>query len=83
MLVLRKPYLLYLGDAVLKSDCKTAFGLRDWCREDVLGEWSHPAATVTLDLPRLAPAAGSTRRSVLDSALSLSRAPRASSSPTR
>jgi uncharacterized NAD-dependent epimerase/dehydratase family protein len=55
MLVLRKPYLLYLGDALLKSDCKTAFGLRDWCREDVLGEWSHPAATVTLDLPRLAP----------------------------
>jgi uncharacterized NAD-dependent epimerase/dehydratase family protein len=57
MLVLRKPYLLYLGDAVIKSDCKTAFGLRDWCRNDVLGEWSHAAATVTLDLPRLAPAA--------------------------
>ncbi len=56
MLVLRKPYLLYLGDAVLKSDCKTAFGLRDWCREDVIGEWSHPAAKVTLDLPRLSPA---------------------------
>ena len=57
MLTLRKPYLLYLGDAALKSDCKTAFGLRDWCRADVLGEWSHPAARVTLDLPRLAPAA--------------------------
>ncbi len=57
MLVLRKPYLLYLGDAQLKSDCKTAFGLRDWCREDVLGEWSHPAASVTLEVPRLAPAA--------------------------
>jgi uncharacterized NAD-dependent epimerase/dehydratase family protein len=55
MLVLRKPYLLYLGDAVLKSDCKTAFGLRDWCREDVIGEWSHPDAKVTLDLPRLSP----------------------------
>jgi uncharacterized NAD-dependent epimerase/dehydratase family protein len=56
MLVLRKPYLLYLGDAVLKSDCKTAFGVRDWCRPDVIGEWSHPAAKVTLDLPRLSPA---------------------------
>jgi uncharacterized NAD-dependent epimerase/dehydratase family protein len=56
MLVLRKPYLLYLGDAVLKSDCKTAFGLRDWCGQDVIGEWSHPAAKVTLDLPRLSPA---------------------------
>ena len=55
MLVLRKPYLLYLGDATLKSDCKTAFGLRDWCRDAVLAEWSHPAGTVTLGLPRLSP----------------------------
>src|SRR5215472_5057655 len=55
MHVLRKPYLLYLGDAVLKSDCKTAFGMRDWCREDVLGEWSHPSGRVTLGLPRMAP----------------------------
>ena len=57
MLELRKPYLLYLGDATLKSDCKTAFGLRDRCRSDVLGEWSHPAATVSVDIPRLSPAA--------------------------
>jgi D-glutamate N-acetyltransferase len=55
MRVLRKPYLLYLGDAVLKSDCKTAFGLRDWCRADVLGEWSHPNGRVTLGLPRMSP----------------------------
>jgi uncharacterized NAD-dependent epimerase/dehydratase family protein len=55
MFVLRKPYLLYLGDAILKSDCKTAFGLRDWCRADVLGEWSHPNGRVTLGLPRLSP----------------------------
>ena len=27
---LRKPYLLFLGDAQIKSDAKTAFGLRDW-----------------------------------------------------
>jgi uncharacterized NAD-dependent epimerase/dehydratase family protein len=53
---LRKPYLLYLGDVELKSDAKTAFGLRDWCGEDVLGEWSLPQATVTLGLPKLAPA---------------------------
>ncbi len=56
MNVLRKPYLLYLGDAVLKSDCKTAFGLRDWCPGDVLGEWSHSHGRVTLGLPRLSPA---------------------------
>jgi hypothetical protein len=53
---LRKPYLLFLGDVTLKTDAKTAFGLRDWCGQDVLGEWSLPAATVTLGLPRLAPA---------------------------
>lgn len=53
---LRKPYLLFLGDVELKSDAKTAFGLRDWCGTDVLGEWSLPAATVSLGLPRLAPA---------------------------
>jgi uncharacterized NAD-dependent epimerase/dehydratase family protein len=61
MFALRKPYLLYLGDAVLKSDCKTAFGLRDWCRADVLGEWSHPNGRVTLGLPRLSPADAATR----------------------
>lgn len=52
---LRKPYLLFLGDVELKSDAKTAFGLRDWCADDVLGEWSLPAATVSLGLPRLTP----------------------------
>lgn len=53
---LRKPYLLFLGDVDLKSDAKTAFGLRDWCRADVMGEWSLPAATVSLGLPRHSPA---------------------------
>jgi uncharacterized NAD-dependent epimerase/dehydratase family protein len=53
---LRKPYLLFLGDVDLKSDAKTAFGLRDWCRADVMGEWALPTATVTLDLPRQSPA---------------------------
>jgi uncharacterized NAD-dependent epimerase/dehydratase family protein len=61
MLTLRKPYLLYLGDVTVKSDAKTAFGLRDWCRDHVLGEWSHPAATVSLDLPRLSPAEAARR----------------------
>lgn len=53
---LRKPYLLFLGDVTLKSDAKTAFGLRDWCRDDVMGEWSLPEASVSLGLPRLSPA---------------------------
>jgi uncharacterized NAD-dependent epimerase/dehydratase family protein len=53
---LRKPYLLFLGDVDLKSDAKTAFGLRDWCTDDVMGEWALPACTVTLELPRHSPA---------------------------
>jgi uncharacterized NAD-dependent epimerase/dehydratase family protein len=52
---LRKPYLLFLADAQIKSDAKTAFGLRDWCPDAVMGEWSLPEATVSLGLPRLAP----------------------------
>jgi uncharacterized NAD-dependent epimerase/dehydratase family protein len=56
MLTLRKPYLLYLGDAILKSDCKTAFGLYDWCGADVIGQWSLPVATVSVGAPRLSPA---------------------------
>jgi uncharacterized NAD-dependent epimerase/dehydratase family protein len=56
MLELRKPYLLFLGNVTLRSDAKTGFGLRDWCPEDVLGEWSLPEATVSLGLPRMTPA---------------------------
>ncbi len=52
---LRKPYLLYLGDARVPTDAKTACGLRDWCPADVLGEWSLPTATVSVGLPRMAP----------------------------
>jgi len=58
---LRKPYLLYLGDVQARIDAKTAFGLRDWCPGDVVGEWSLPSSTVTLDLPRLTPAEAARR----------------------
>ncbi len=53
---LRKPYLLYLGGAADKTFSKTAFGLRDWCRDDVIGEWSLPTAKVSTGLERLSPA---------------------------
>lgn len=55
MLQLRQPYLLFLGDVTVKSDAKTAFGLRDWARDKVLGEFALPAATVSLGLPALTP----------------------------
>ena len=54
---LKKPYLLYLGDTTDASNAKTAYGLRDWCRADVLGEWSLPSATVSVGVPRMSPAA--------------------------
>jgi uncharacterized NAD-dependent epimerase/dehydratase family protein len=56
---LRKPYLLYLGDAHIPTDAKTACGLRDWCPTDVIGEWSLPTATVSVGLPRMSPAEAS------------------------
>jgi uncharacterized NAD-dependent epimerase/dehydratase family protein len=58
---LRKPYLLFLGDVQDKLTAKTAFGLRDWCAEDVMGEWSLPGCSVTLGLPRLSPAQAAQR----------------------
>lgn len=61
MHLLRKPYLVFLGDAALRSDAKTGFGLRDWCAQDVLGECALPAARVSLDLPRMTPSEAATQ----------------------
>jgi uncharacterized NAD-dependent epimerase/dehydratase family protein len=58
---LRKPYLLFLGDVQDKLTAKTAFGLKDWCTGDVLGEWSLPGCSVTLGLPRVSPQAAAAR----------------------
>ena len=55
MQTLRKPYLLFVGDLTNPINAKTAFGLRDWCPGDVLGEWSLPECTVSLGLARLSP----------------------------
>lgn len=52
---LRKPYLLYLGGAKDQTFAKTAFGLRDWCRADCIGEWSLPTAEISTGLERLSP----------------------------
>ena len=56
MHLLRKPYLLYLGGSKVKTFAKTAFGLRDWCGGDVIGEWSLTSATITTGVTRLSPA---------------------------
>jgi uncharacterized NAD-dependent epimerase/dehydratase family protein len=52
---LRKPYLLFLGDVQDKLTAKTAFGLTDWCPDDVAGDGSLPGCNVTLGLERLSP----------------------------
>lgn len=52
---LRKPYLLFLGDCTDPSDAKTAYGLRDWCRGDVAGQFRLPGCKVDLDLPEMSP----------------------------
>src|SRR5258708_25223776 len=54
---LAKPYLLFLGAGESITDCKTAAGLRDWCREDVTGQTALPGCKVDLGLPWLKPAA--------------------------
>lgn len=54
---LRKPYLLFIADVDDAITAKTAFGLRDWIAEDVVGQWRlHPGA-VDLGLPELDPRA--------------------------
>ncbi len=60
-IVVRKPYLLFLGEAEHSSRAKTAFGLRDWTAEACLGQWRLPGCKVSLDLPELNPAAAAAR----------------------
>jgi uncharacterized NAD-dependent epimerase/dehydratase family protein len=53
---LPQPYLLFVGDAPEAGYVKTAFGLRDWASERVIGEFASSPDAVTLGLPRLRPA---------------------------
>lgn len=53
--VVRKPYLLFLGEATHFSQAKTAFGIRDWAPEACTGQWSLPGCGVTLGLPEMNP----------------------------
>jgi uncharacterized NAD-dependent epimerase/dehydratase family protein len=52
--LLPQPYLLFLGDTMEPSYAKTAFGLRDWAGDRVVGEWGC-GATVSTGLPYLTP----------------------------
>lgn len=52
---LPQPYLLFLGDVTEAGYAKTAFGLRDWAREQCVGEFSCAPNAVSVGLPRLTP----------------------------
>ena len=52
---LPRPYLLFLGDVTEAGYAKTAFGLRDWAREQCVGELSL-ANGITVGLTKLTPA---------------------------
>jgi uncharacterized NAD-dependent epimerase/dehydratase family protein len=56
ILNLPRPYLLFLGDTTEPSYAKTAFGLRDWARDQCIGEYACAGGTVTAGLPVLRPA---------------------------
>ena len=54
---IRKPYLIFLGDAEEPVLAKTAFGVRDWAPQDCLAQWRLPECKVDLGLPDKDPAA--------------------------
>jgi uncharacterized NAD-dependent epimerase/dehydratase family protein len=51
VLRLRKPYLLFIGDAENEAQAKTAFGLRDWARDACLAQLRLPGGELDLHLP--------------------------------
>jgi len=57
VLRLRQPYLLFIGDVADPVVAKTAFGLRDWARDRVVGQWRTDPLAVDLGLPELTPEA--------------------------
>lgn len=54
---LRKPYLLFLGDAASAPYAKTAYGIRDWAPEACLAQWRLTDSAADLGLPDLTPEA--------------------------
>jgi uncharacterized NAD-dependent epimerase/dehydratase family protein len=54
---LRKPYLIFTGDAAAAATTKTAFGVRDWAPEACLAQTRMPDSPVDLGLPEMSPEA--------------------------
>ena len=53
--MIEQPYLIFIGDVALKSDAKTAFGLRDWTPGACLAQARLPGCRVDLGLPEMTP----------------------------
>ena len=60
-LILPQPYLLFVGDVTEAGYAKTAFGLRDWAREQCVGELSCSPDAISIGLPQLTPGEAVTR----------------------
>lgn len=54
-LALRKPYLLFVGDAGSAPYAKTAYGVRDWAPDACLAQTRLPGCPVDLGLPEMTP----------------------------
>jgi len=54
--MIKKPYLLYLGDSNDELAIKMARGVLVWDKESCVGEWAQPSASVSLGLPQMNPA---------------------------
>ncbi len=50
---IKKPYLLFLGDAPDDLAAKTAIGVYEWCPDDCVGQLRLPDCVPKLDLPEL------------------------------
>lgn len=53
--VLPRPYLVFLGDVTEPVFAKTAFGLRDWARDECVAEFACSEGAITLGLPKASP----------------------------
>jgi hypothetical protein len=56
-----KPYLVFLADAESSTLAKTALGVRDWAREDCVGQLRLTPATIDIGLPNLSPSEAAAR----------------------
>ena len=61
MSALPQPYLLFVGDTTEPAFAKTAYGLRDWARDQCIGELAIVPEAVATGLPRLTSAQAAAR----------------------